>query len=101
MFKYLMKGWPATRSARAFVDAVRVERLDEARRHATPELGKRLDPAMMASDAFGRAYESVRQSRTIDGGFIGDWTRGCMTGKIDGGGDVWFVMSKLSTETGS
>ena len=96
MFDLFMKGRPATRTARAFVAAVRAEHLDEARRHATPELARKLDPGVMAHDAeLQRAYESVRRSRAIDGGFVGEWTRGCVTGKIDAGPEVWLVMSKL------
>ena len=96
MFDFFMKGWPATRSARAFVAAVRADRLDEARHYATPDLAKRLDPGVMARDTeLQRAYESVRRSSEISGGFVGDWTTGCMTGKLDAGPEVWMVMSKL------
>jgi hypothetical protein len=103
IFDLYMKGMPATASANAFVLALRAGRLDEARAHETIELRKRLGPVAEAAQRakvdsgpeLARAYEQVRSSHAIHGGFVGDWTSGCMDGKVDDVRPIWFVMSKV------
>jgi hypothetical protein len=94
-----LKGWPATKCANAFVAAVRQGRLDDARALATPDLGERLNPSDLASGSeLARAYERMRVSTSIEGGFIGYWTEGCMTGSVPGVGPLWVVMSKRGSK---
>jgi hypothetical protein len=99
-FDVLMTAYPATKSANAFVAAMRADRFDEARAHATKELGASIDalPRDRKIDAGAevlRALAIIRASREIHGGFVGSWTVGCMTGQVDGAQALYLVMKKI------
>jgi hypothetical protein len=90
---YTLKVRPATLSARAFVSAVRASSIDAIHAHATIDLAKRID-AREPNSELGRAYEQIRISTSIDDGFMGDWSSGCMSGKINNV-PIYLVMAKV------
>ena len=93
---------PLNTAAKAFLTAVRADRLVEARGYATrefqqylPEHGAELPPSIRDAEP-SRTLALVIASTKVDTGDITrDWSSGCVWVHIDGDRQIWLRMRKV------